>query len=307
MFLRFSHFYAVVKELGDAPVGTTLVGTSSDSAKEALPGYRKSTPVVFMGLFPSDPADFTSLRSALQKLKLTDASLTFEVDKSAALGTGFRVGFSGLLHADVVQQRLEDDFALDLTASSPSVSYYVSRGNNEPWSFVANPADIVDGSKIREPIAHVDILCREEDLGAMIQLAESRRGELHEQGYVGLDRVRLSYTLPLSELVSDFYDALKQRSSGYATMDFRLGEHRENNLARMDFLVAGEKLDGLTMVVDRPNAFKRAQSIVKKLKEHIPRHNFKVSIQAVMGSKVVASEHIAPYRFVRSSVLSRCS
>lgn len=296
-------FCGSVKELGDAPVGTTLVGTSLTSATEALPGYRESTPVVFMGLFPSDPVDFTSLRSALKKLKLTDASLTFEVDKSAALGTGFRVGFSGLLHADVVQQRLEDDFGLDLSASAPSVSYYVSQGSSENWVLVANPADIVDGSKIKEPMAHMDILCREQDVGAMIQLAESRRGDLDEQSYVGVDRVRLSYTLPLGEIVSDFYDTLKQQSSGYATMDFRLGGHQENDLVRMDFLIAGEKLDGLTMVVDRPSAYKRAHSIVKKLKDHIPRHNFKVAVQAVMGNKVVASEHIAPYRFVVCALL----
>lgn len=275
------------------------MGTSPGSASKALPGYRQSRPVVFTGLFPSDPVDFTSLRSALQKLKLTDASLTFEVDKSAALGTGYRVGFSGLLHADVVQQRLEDDFGLNLMSSAPSVSYYVSEGNSGVWSVVANPADIPDGCKIREPLAHMDILCREQDVGAMIQLAESRRGVLEEHSYVGSDRVRLAYTLPLSEVVADFYDTLKQRSSGYSTMDFRLGDHRENDLARMDFLVAGEKLDGLSMVVHRPIAYNRAQAIVKKLKEHIPRHNFKVAIQAVMGGKIVASEHIAPYRYVQ--------
>jgi GTP-binding protein LepA len=287
---------AGIKVLGDAPVGSTLVGAVPGSSTEVLPGYLDRKPVVFKGLFPTDPVDFTALRGALQKLKLTDASLTFDIDKSAAMGTGFRVGFSGLLHADVVQQRLEDDFDLDLVASAPSVSYLCRRENENEWSLMSNPADIPEGAKIKEPLAHLDILCREEDVGAMIQLAESRRGELNDQSYVGANRVRLAYTLPLIEVVADFYDSVKQRSSGYATMDFRIGEHRENALARMDISIAGEKLDGLSIVVDRANAYDRAASLVRKLKEQIPRHNFKVSIQATLGGKVIASEHIAPYR-----------
>jgi GTP-binding protein LepA len=273
---RCHSFFSPVKTLGDAPVGCTLVGTGPGASNDALDRYTECAPVVWMGLFPTEPNDFAALRRALQKLKLTDASLVFEVDTSPAMGTGFRCGFSGLLHGDVVQQRLEDDFDLDLIASSPSVSYHVLSEGETEWSLVSNPAEVPDGAKVKEPIASVDILCRDEDVGAMIQLSESRRGEMVDQAYVGTDRVRLSYRIPLIEVVADLYDAVKHKSSGYATMEFRTGESREGALARMDFVIAGEKIDGLSMVVDRAGAFKRGSAVVKKLREQIPRHNFKV-------------------------------
>lgn len=242
-------FTAGMKDLQDAPVGATVTHIGADSSEEALPGYKEATPVVWLGLFPTNPKEFTTLRRALQQLKLTDASVVFEVETSAAMGSGFRVGLSGLLHGQVVQSRLEDEFGLDLIATSPSVAYEVRAAGETEWRKVSNPSSVPDGSvAIREPYAEVDVLCREVDVGGIMKLLESRRGKIEDQRYVGGDRVRLRYVMPLADVVDDLLDTVKQLSSGYATMEFRTIESREGGLVRMDFLIAGEKVDGVTMV-----------------------------------------------------------
>lgn len=327
-------FTAGMKNLLDAPVGATVAHTGPESTDEGLPGYKEATPVVWLGLFPTDPEEFPLLQRALQQLKLTDASVEFEVETSAAMGSGFRIGLSGLLHGQVVQSRLEDEFGLDLIATSPSVSYEVRRPGESEWVRVANPSRVPDGSVvIREPYAEVDILCRESDLGCMMRLMETRRSKIEDQRYIGGDRVRLRYIMPLADIVDDLLDTVKQQSSGYATMEFRTMEPREGGLVRMDFLIAGEKVEGLTMVcltcssclcpflnwfcasdkyilllwwfqvVERDSAYRRATAVVSALKENIPRHMFKVSIQACIGSKVIAAEHINP---VRKAVTAKC-
>jgi small GTP-binding protein len=289
----------LVKALGDAPVGDTITHAGAMAASEPLPGYQEPKPVVWCGLFPVNPAECTALRNALEKLQLTDASLVFDPDQSAAMGTGFRCGYLGLLHAATIQERLERDFGIELIASAPSVSYEISVDGQSDWTPISNPSKVpvMIKTRIRESYAAVDVLTNEEHVGALMELAQSRRGEIVDQAYIGQKRVRLSYTIPLAELVTDFYDAVKSRSRGYATIDYRvLDELRENPLARMDILIAGEPVEGLATVVHRDFAYKRAAALVLRLKECIPPQLFKISIQARLGGKFIASEHISPLR-----------
>jgi elongation factor 4 len=289
----------LVKALGDAPVGDTITHSGATCAESPLPGYQEPKPVVWCGLFPVNPAEFSSLRNALEKLQLTDASLVFEPDQSAAMGTGFRCGFLGLLHAATIQERLERDFDIDLIASAPSVSYEILVDGASEWSSLSNPSSVpvLKKVRLREPYASVDILTDEMYLGALMELAQSRRGEIVDQAYIGPKRVRLSYSIPLAELVTNFYDAVKSRSRGYATMDYRVEDKmRENPLSRMDILVAGEPVEGLATIVHRDFAYKRASALVVRLKECIPPQLFKISIQARLGAKFIASEHINPMR-----------
>jgi GTP-binding protein LepA len=296
-----------VRNIGDAPVGDTITHASGGAAPaaQALPGYVESKPVVWCGLFPIDPSQFPALRSALEKLQLTDASLQFEADQSAAMGTGFRCGFLGLLHASTIQERLEEDYGLSLIASAPSVSYKVLGDGEKKWKLMSNPAAIPDGKvKIQEPYATVTLLCQPRHVGALMELTQSgRRGELLGEEYLGVDRVRLSYSMPLSELVADYHDAIKSVSKGFATMDYSIAGFRENSLARMDILVASERVDGLTTIVHRDAAQKQAAVIVRTLKNRIPPQLFKIAIQAVIGGKIVASEHITP---MRKDVTAKC-
>jgi translation elongation factor EF-4 len=269
----------LVKALGDAPVGDTITHSGATCAESPLPGYQEPKPVVWCGLFPVNPAEFSSLRNALEKLQLTDASLVFEPDQSAAMGTGFRCGFLGLLHAATIQERLERDFDIDLIASAPSVSYEILVDGASEWSSLSNPSSVpvLKKVRLREPYASVDILT--------------------DEMYLGPKRVRLSYSIPLAELVTNFYDAVKSRSRGYATMDYRVEDKmRENPLSRMDILVAGEPVEGLATIVHRDFAYKRASALVVRLKECIPPQLFKISIQARLGAKFIASEHINPMR-----------
>lgn len=262
-----------------------------------MPSYCDPQPVVWCGLFPADPEDIGSLRKALEKLQLTDTSLVFESDKSPAMGSGFRCGFLGLLHAATIQERLEKDFDLDLIASAPSVTYRFRLDGKTDWQVVSNPAVVPSGKvTIQEPYAKVDVLCSAAHVGPIMDVTQKRRGEFMDEAYVGQDRVRLSYSMPLSEVVTDYYDVVKSLSSGYATMDYQLCGMKENPLARMDILVAGERVDGLCVIVHREQAYKKASYLVSALKARIPPQLFKVAIQACIGGKIIASEHIKPQR-----------
>ncbi|KAI0566746.1 Translation elongation factor 4 [Gracilaria domingensis] len=301
---------ASIKRVGDIPLGDTLTHCGTAAAEAALPGYEPTRPVVFCGLFPSDSCDIHSLRVALQKLQLQDGSIVFEPDTSAAMGTGFRCGFLGLLHMSVTQERLETEFGLDLIASTPSVSYSIQPQGSEEWKLISNPSAIPSGHvKIMEPYAKVEIICSHDHIGPLMDLAQSRRGELRDQRYVGLDRVKLVYSVPLAELVTDFHDVLKSRSAGFASMNYEMEGMKPNKLKRMDIHVAGQPVDGLSSVVHEEKAYSQGRWMVEKLKDVIPRQMFKVNIQAVVGGKILASQHINPYRKVYSilaDVTAKC-
>lgn len=238
-------FTAAIKRTGDMPVGETVTHAGVAAAQAALPGYSEMKPVVFCGMFPTSAADFPSLRDALEKLQLQDSSLIFEPDNSAALGSGFRVGFLGMLHMSVTHERLEREFGLELISSAPSVAYNVRTSEADEWRAISNPSMIPDGAvKIQEPYAAVDIICGEEFVGALMELAQKRRGEIQDQQYVGQTKVKLSYLMPLAELVTDFHDGVKSRSRGYASLDYNVVDMRQNALQRMDVVVAGSVVDG---------------------------------------------------------------
>lgn len=335
-------FTASIKSTGDVPAGDTIT-TVVGGAESALKRYEDPKPVVFCGLFPGDSGDVTALRNALQKLQLQDSSLVFEPDKSAAMGTGYRCGFLGLLAMSVTIERLETEFNLNLIASSPSVSYNVrypvlslvlqffSHSHSElsfsncynhvvicllqvleegsdVWRLISNPAAIPhSAAKIQEPYARVDLICSDDHVGGIMELAQSRRGELRDQRYIGLNRMKLVYSIPLSELVTDFHDAVKSRSKGYASMDYEIDEMRENPLQRMDIVIAGSAVDGMSCIVHRDNAYSQGRWLVGRLKEVIPRQMFKVAIQAVVGTKTVASEQINAFRKGRVVIASTSS
>ena len=295
---------AAIRQIGDIPVGDTITHTGAERASEALPGYEDAKPLVFCGLFPTGGTEFGALRSALDKLQLTDGSVWYEPEKSSALGSGFRCGFLGLLHMAVTQERLEKEYGLDLIASTPSVSYNVLAEDAESWTHVSNPGDVPDGRvKIEEPVARVDVMCQQNHVGAMIELAMSRRGQIENQKVLGLDRIKLTFILPLAEIVTDFHDQLKSRSGGFASMYYDVTHMRGDKLVRLDILVAGERVDGLSSVVHEDRVQKDGRVIVDRLKQSIPRQMFKIAIQAVVASKVVASAHIQPFR---KDVTAKC-
>lgn len=283
--------------MDQASVGDTITHTGDKGAPAPLVGYRDPQPVVWCGLFPIDSDDVGSLRKALEKLQLTDSSLAFEPDKSPAMGSGFRCGFLGLLHATTIRERLENDFDLDLIVSTPSVTYRIRPEGETEWQSVSNPTAIPQGRvSIQEPYAKVEIVCSSNHIGAIMDAAQRRRGEFIDETYIGADRARLSYFVPLAELITDFYDVVKSLSSGYATMDYQVCDMRENSLVKMDVLVAGEKVDGLSVVVHRDFAQKRGSKLVSALKDQIPPQLFKVAVQAAVGGRVIAAEHIKPKR-----------
>ena len=294
---------ASIKEVADTRVGDTITDDRRPTA-EALPGFKPAQPVVFCGLFPVDAADFEDLRSAMGKLRLNDASFSFEMESSAALGFGFRCGFLGLLHLEIIQERLEREFDLDLIATAPSVVYQLTMTDGTERE-LHNPADMPDVVKIREirePWIRATIMTPDEYLGSVLKLCQDRRGIQVELTYAGT-RAMVTYDLPLNEVVFDFYDRLKSVSKGYASFDYQLTDYREGNLVKMSILVNGEPVDALSMLVHRSQAERRGRDMCEKLKELIPRHMFKIPIQAAIGGNVIARETISA---LRKDVTAKC-
>ena len=294
---------ASIKEVADTRVGDTITEDKRETA-EALPGFKPAQPVVFCGLFPVDAGDFEDLRAAMGKLRLNDASFSFEMESSAALGFGFRCGFLGLLHLEIVQERLEREFNLDLIATAPSVVYQMTMIDGSEAE-LHNPADMPEVMKIaemREPWINATILTPDEYLGGILKLCQDRRGVQKELTYVG-KRAMLNYELPLNEVVFDFYDRLKSISKGYASFDYQLGDYKGGDLVKMAILVNGEPVDALSMMVYRGAAEKRGREMCEKLKDLIPRHMFKIPIQAAIGGNVIARETISA---MRKDVTAKC-
>ncbi|MEJ8573798.1 translation elongation factor 4 [Microbaculum marinum] len=294
---------ASIKEVADTNVGDTITEERRPTA-EALPGFRPSIPVVFCGIYPVDAADFDDLRAAMGRLRLNDASFSYEMETSAALGFGFRCGFLGLLHLEIIQERLEREFDLDLIATAPSVVYRMALTDGSEIE-LHNPADMPDVvkiSSIAEPWIRATILTPDEHLGAILKLCEERRGEQVDLSYVG-NRAMVVYDLPLNEVVFDFYDRLKSVSKGYASFDYQITGYRTGDLVKMAIMVNGEPVDALAMLVHRSKAETRGRQLCEKLKDLIPRHMFKIPIQAAIGGKVIARETIAA---LRKDVTAKC-
>ncbi len=298
------YFSAAIKAVEDARVGDTMT-LVKHPAEEALPGYVEAKPMVFCGLFPTDSDQYEDLRDALEKLRLNDAALQYEPETSSAMGFGFRCGFLGLLHMEIVQERLEREYDLDLIITAPSVVYQVQLLDGTTVE-IDNPSTLPspqERESIAEPYVRVEMLTPEEYVGALMELCQSRRGEFKDMKYLAQSRTALVYELPLAEVVTDFFDQLKSRSKGYASMEYHLIDYRTNNLVRLDILINGEPADPLANIVHRDKAYYVGKALVEKLKELIPRHQFKIPLQASIGSRVVASESIPA---LRKDVLSKC-
>ena len=294
---------ASIKDVADAAVGDTLTDEKKPTA-QALPGFRDVQPVVFCGLFPVDAADFEDLRAAVGRLRLNDASFTFEMETSAALGFGFRCGFLGLLHLEIIQERLSREFDLDLIATAPSVVYKITLSNGEVIE-LHNPADMPDPVRIdhiEEPWIKATIITPDEYLGSVIKLCQDRRGSQRELSYVGA-RAMVVYDLPLNEVVFDFYDRLKSVSKGYASFDYQIEGYREGDLVKMQILVNAEPVDALSMLVHRTRADARGRGMVEKMKDLISPHLFQIPIQAAIGGKIIARETV---RALRKDVTAKC-
>ncbi len=295
---------ASIKDIQYISVGDTI--TSRDNpALEPLPGYRKLNPMVFCGMYPIDNAKYGELKDALEKLKLNDASLVFEPENSRALGFGFRVGFLGLLHMDVIQERIEREFKLDLIATCPNVSYHVMLQNGNEI-VVDNPAFLPDPTEIKyisEPFVNATIMTPSEYIGTIMELCQGKRGRYVSLDYIDTNRASLQYELPLSEVIFDFFDKLKSQTRGYASFDYQLTDYKPSSLVKMDILVAGDKVDALSCIIHKDNAYRRGCQITSKLKELIPRQLFEVPIQAAIGGKVIARTNV---KAVRKDVLAKC-
>ena len=295
---------ASIKNVGDARVGETI--THADRpAEKPLDGYRKINPVVFCGVYPADGARYTDLREALEKLQLNDASLEFEPETSVALGFGFRCGFLGLLHMEIIQERLEREYNLDLITTAPSVIYRIGLATGETVE-IDNPTNYPDPAIIvsaEEPICNVHIYSPSEFVGAIMELCQQRRGEFKDMQYIGTERVDIHYILPLNEIVYDFFDALKSRTRGYASYDYLTSGYQKSNLVKLDVLLNGEIVDALSFIVHADNSYSRARRIAEKLKEHIPRQMFEVPVQVAVGGKVIARETV---KAMRKDVLAKC-
>ena len=298
------YMIANIKTLSDVRIGDTVL-LDKDKTSEPLPGYRKSRPMVFCGIYPVQNGDFDSLRTALTRLQLNDSAFTFMPESSDALGFGFRCGFLGLLHMEIVQERLEREAGLDIVQTAPNVTYEIidSEGTTK---LIRSPSELPDPTRIvefREPLVKLDIVTPDEHIGNIMKLAIERRGKFLKQEYIGPKRVLLGYRIPLSEIVFDFFDKLKSLSRGYATMDYELLGYEDANLVKMRILVNGEEVDALSSISHASHCEPRGRAILKVLRKEIPRHLFKVSLQAAVGGKIVAREDIAP---VRKDVTAKC-
>jgi GTP-binding protein LepA len=295
---------ASIKNVKDTAVGDTITSFVNPT-KKPLKGYKKVHPMVFAGIFPLDGSKYNDLRDALEKLNLNDASLVFEPENSIALGSGFRCGFLGLLHMEIIEERLEREFDLDIITTAPSVSYKVTKTNGETIE-VANPSFLPDLSlieKIEEPIVKANIFTPPEFVGAIMELCQEKRGVFVDLTYIDTSRVRLLYRMPLSEIVYDFFDALKSRTKGYASLDYELDGYKEDDLVKLDFLLNGDTCDALSLIIHREKAYTRGRQISEKLKDVIPRQMFEIPIQASIGNKVIARETV---KALRKDVLAKC-
>lgn len=292
-----------VKDVRQSRVGDTIT-SARDGATDALGGYRDPKPMVFSGLYPIDGSDYPVLRDALDKLKLNDAALVYEPETSAALGFGFRIGFLGMLHLEIVRERLEREFDLDLISTLPSVVYDVKLDDGRTV-VVTNPSEFPEGKvdSITEPVVRATILAPSEFIGAIMELCQSRRGTLRGMDYLSEDRVEMRYTLPLAEIVFDFFDSLKSRTRGYASLDYEPDGEQQADLVKVDILLQGDKVDAFSTVVHRDKAYAYGVMMAGKLKELIPRQQFEVPIQAAIGARVIARENI---RAIRKDVLAKC-
>jgi GTP-binding protein LepA len=291
------YLIAAIKNVEDARVGDTITSATNPSAK-ALPGYRRAIPMVFCGLFPQDNNDFVPLREAMERLKLNDSSLTYEPEKSTALGLGFRCGFLGLLHMDIVRERLEREYGLGLIVSAPSVVYKIHKKDGHIVE-LDNPALLPPAEEratIEEPYVEASIFLPEDYVGPVMELCQEKRGDFKNMEYLESGRVKLSYLLPLAEIIYDFFDLLKSRTRGYASLDYTLHGYRESNLVLVDILVNTEKVDALSFIIHRDKAYPRGKEMVEKLRKIIPRQLFDVPIQAAIENKVIARETIKALR-----------
>jgi GTP-binding protein LepA len=292
-----------LKDVSRLRVGDTLT-TRRDGAAAPLPGYKDVKPMVFAGLFPTDSDDYPELRDALEKLKLNDAALFYEPETSQALGFGFRCGFLGLLHMEIVRERLEREFDLDLLVTAPNVAYQVREKNTEEWIEVHNPAEMPrEAEEVQEPYVRAQVIVPKDYVGPVMELCTERRGRFDHMEYLSETRVLLNYELPLGEIVLDFYDQLKSRTRGYASFDYDLAGFRDGTLSRVDVLVAGEQVDALSLIAHRDAAYERGKLLVERLREEIPRQMFDVAIQAAIGSRVIARETV---KAKRKDVLAKC-
>ena len=295
---------ASIKNVQDTRVGDTITDLDNPCA-EPLPGYKKVTPMVYCGLYPADGAKYPDLRDALEKLQLNDAALYFEPETSVALGFGFRCGFLGLLHLDIIQERLEREYNLDLVTTAPGVVYRVHKTNGDMIE-LTNPSNLPDPSEIaymEEPIVSAEIMVTTEFVGAIMTLCQERRGVYLGMEYIEASRALLKYELPLKEIIYDFFDALKSRSRGYASFDYELKGYEESKLVKLDILVNREEVDALSFIVFEGSAYERGRKMCEKLKDEIPRHLFEIPIQAAVGGKIIARETV---KAMRKDVLAKC-
>lgn len=295
---------AAIKNVKDARVGDTITDANNPAA-EALPGYRKATPMVYCGLYPVENSDYDNLRDALEKLQLNDASLVFEPETSVALGFGFRCGFLGLLHMDVIKERLEREYNLALITTAPNVIYEVFRTNGDV-ELVDNPSNFPDPTVIdhvEEPYVNATIIVPKDYVGAVMELSQEKRGEYENMTYLDETRVMIHYALPLSEIIFDYFDRLKSATRGYASLDYELAGYRASNLVKVDILLNGDPVDALSAIVHREKATVRGRQLVEKLRSLIPRQMFEIPVQAAIGNKIIARENV---RALRKDVLAKC-
>lgn len=295
---------ASIKNVSDTAVGDTITN-AENPAKEALPGYKKATPMVYTGVFPADGARYDDLKEALLKLQLNDASLSFDPEVSTALGFGFRCGFLGLLHMEIIEERLEREFDLDLITTAPSVSYIVTKTNGEKLT-IDNPTALPNPSEIdyiEEPIVKARLYTPPEYVGPIMELCQGKRGVFVDMSYIDPTRVQLIYRMPLNEIIYDFFDSLKSRTRGYASLDYEMDGYEKSDLVRLDMMINGDLCDALSIIVHKDNAYARGRGIAEKLKDVIPRQLFEVPIQATVGGKIIARETV---KAMRKDVLAKC-
>ncbi|MCK9267128.1 MAG: translation elongation factor 4 [Alkaliphilus sp.] len=295
---------ASIKDVRHCRVGDTITDALNPTP-EPLPGYRKVNPMVYCGIYPAEGEKYEDIRDALEKLQVNDAALIFEPETSVALGFGFRCGFLGLLHMEIVQERLEREFNLDLITTAPSVIYKITKTDGEVF-MIQNPANLPEPQEIRimeEPIVKATIMVPDTYVGAVMELCQERRGEMKDMRYIDENRINLYYEIPLNEVIYDFFDALKSRTRGYGSLDYEFMGYRQSNLVKLDILINGEQVDALSFIVHHSKAYTRGKAICERLKDEIPRHQFAIPIQAAIGNKIISRETI---KALRKDVLAKC-
>ncbi|NUQ33793.1 MAG: elongation factor 4, partial [Planctomycetaceae bacterium] len=299
------YIIAGIKSVQDVDIGDTVTRLGFADTIEVLPGYRKPRPMVYCGIYPTNPADYENLRKGLERLRLSDSSLTYVPETSSALGLGFRCGFLGLLHMEIVQERLEREMNLDLVQSAPNVNYEILMNNGEV-QLIEAASELPDPTRfqeVREPIVRVSNIVPAEFVGAIMAICTDKRGEFVNQEYLSKERVIITYDMPLAEVILDYHDKMKSATRGYGTMDYELRGYKAGDLAKVRILIAGEEVDALSMIIHRDFAEQRGRALLKRLRDQIPRHLFVVALQAAIGGKIVARESIAA---LRKDVTAKC-